>query len=131
MKKNKIVSESSIARQIVIGLLILFLIYKFVDTKVIKWPLLIMTAGAFFYSVLEDYRELMKNYLKQYSETGKAPTLKDGIRNWAKAIFFLVLFLISILIFFPDLADKYIFCRGLDEGKPPVSSGCYDIKEEK
>lgn len=124
--KKKSVSESSIALQIIIGLVIVILIYKFIDTKIIKWPLIIMTAGAFFYSILDDFRELKMNYLKHHLDTGEVPTLKDGIKNWLKAIFFLIIFIITLLFVFPNLADKYIFCRGLDEGKPSVASGCYD-----
>jgi predicted membrane protein len=124
--KKKSVSESSIALQIIIGLVIVILIYKFIDTKIIKWPLIIMTAGAFFYSISDDFRELKMNYLKHHLDTGEVPTLKDGIRNWLKAIFFLIIFIITLLFVFPNLADKYIFCRGLDEGKPSVASGCYD-----
>jgi hypothetical protein len=41
MKIDKQVSESSIALQIIIGLVIVILIYKFIDTKIIKWPLII------------------------------------------------------------------------------------------
>jgi len=126
MKIDKQVSESSIALQIIIGLVIVILIYKFIDTKIIKWPLIIMTAGAFFYSISDDFRELKMNYLKHHLDTGEVPTLKDGIRNWLKAIFFLIIFIITLLFVFPNLADKYIFCRGLDEGKPSVASGCYD-----
>jgi len=126
MKIDKQVSESSIALQIIIGLVIVILIYKFIDTKIIKWPLIIMTAGAFFYSISDDFRELKMNYLKHHLDTGEIPTLKDGIRNWLKAIFFLIIFIITLLFMFPDVADKYIFCRGLDEGKPSVASGCYD-----
>ncbi|MDC0415778.1 hypothetical protein OAM12_00775 [Candidatus Pelagibacter sp.] len=126
MHKDKSVSESSIALQIIIGLIIVILIYKFIDTKIIKWPLIIMIAGAFFYSILDDYRELKMNYLKHHLDTGEVPTLKDGIKNWLKAIFFLIIFIITFLFVFPDVADKYIFCRGLDEGKPSVASGCYD-----
>jgi hypothetical protein len=126
MHKDKSVSESSIALQIIIGLVIVILIYKFIDTKIIKWPLIIMTAGAFFYSISDDFRELKMNYLKHHLDTGEVPTLKDGIRNWLKAIFFLIIFIITLLFMFPDVADKYIFCRGLDEGKPSVASGCYD-----
>lgn len=100
MYKDKSVSESSIALQIIIGLGIVVLIYKFIDTKIIKWPLIIMTAGAFFYSILDDFRELKMNYLKHHLETGEVPTAKDGIKNWAKAIFFLILFLISLLFVF-------------------------------
>ena len=126
MKIDKQVSESSIALQIILGLVIVILIYKFIDTKIIKWPLIIMTAGAFFYSISDDFRELKMNYLKHHLDTGEVPTLKDGIRNWLKAIFFLIIFIITLLFVFPDVADKYIFCRGLDEGKPSVASGCYD-----
>ena len=124
--KKKSVSESSIALQIIIGLVIVILIYKFIDTKINKWPLIIMTAGAFFYSISDDFRELKMNYLKHHLDTGEVPTLKDGIKNWLKAIFFLIIFIITLLFVFPNLADKYIFCRGLDEGKPSVASGCYD-----
>ena len=123
---RKPITETTLAIQILIGLVIIVLIYKFIDTNIIKWPLIIMTGGAFFYSILDDFRELKSNYLKHYLDNGEVPTLKDGIRNWAKAIFFLILFLVSLLFVFPDAADKYIFCRGLDEGKPSVASGCYD-----
>jgi hypothetical protein len=107
MHKDKSVSESSIALQIIIGLIIVILIYKFIDTKIIKWPLIIMIAGAFFYSILDDYRELKMNYLKHHLDTGEVPTLKDGIKNWLKAIFFLIIFIITFLFVFPDVADIF------------------------
>ena len=58
---------------------------------------------------------------KRMTETSVA------IEIWVGLI---ILFLISLLFVFPDLADKYIFCRGADEGKQPVSSGCYDKGRE-
>ena len=128
MKKR--MTETSIAIEIWLGLIILFLIYKYIDTLIIKWPLMIFTGGAFFYGILETCKQVLINNIEEASITGKIPTLKDGIKNWSKAIFFVILFLISLLLSFPDLADKYIFCRGADEGKQPVSSGCYDNGRE-
>jgi len=125
MKKRQ--TETSIAIRIWLGLIIVFIIYKYIDTLIIKLPLMIFTGGAFFYSILDRFKEALRNDIEEASITGKIPTLKDGIRNWSKAIFFVILFLISLLLSFPDLADKYIFCRGADEGKQPVSSGCYDM----
>ena len=99
MSKNKPISEAFLAIQILISLGIIYLIYNFIETGFIKWPIIIMVAGGTFYSVLDSINELKKYHLEDYLKTGKAPTLKDGIRNWLKAIFFLILFLISLYFY--------------------------------
>ena len=134
--------------------IIIFFILKFINIIWLKWVLLFFSGGGFCYSVYDVIAEYV------HKETGKAlksegrlktdikndafnpndnyggmninvPTLKEGIWNWAKAIFWVGLFLFSLKFSFPGLANKYIFCRGLEEGKPPVSSGCYDKGEKE
>ena len=105
MKKFK--PETSIAIQIWVGLIILFLIYKYIDTAIIKWPLLIMVGGAFFYSVLDGFKDAYKKEMEEAIKTGIFPTKKDAIKNWSKAIFTLILLIIGLLFLFPDfLKDK-------------------------
>ena len=100
--------------QLVVGGIIIILIIKFVDTTWLKWLLLIMSGGALFYSIYDDIalhvqKETTKavNKLeKQKAEIAKGtyegdmfikdPTLKEGIWNWAKAIFWLGLFLLVL-----------------------------------
>ena len=101
MKKFK--PETSIAIQIWVGLIILFLIYKYIDTEIIKWPLLIMVGGAFFYSILDSFKEGYKKEMEEAIKTGIFPTKKDAIKNWSKAIFTLILFIIGLLLLFPDI----------------------------
>ena len=103
--------------QLVVGGIIIILIIKFVDTTWLKWLLLIMSGGALFYSIYDDIalhvqKETTKavNKLeKQKAEIAKGtyegdmfikdPTLKEGIWNWAKAIFWLGLFLLMLKYF--------------------------------
>ena len=100
--------------QVVIGAIIIILIIKFVDTTWLRWLLLIMFGGALYYSVKEDIalyvqKEATKAVTKlekQKAEIAKGtykggmfmkvPTLKEGIWNWAKAIFWLGLFLLAL-----------------------------------
>ena len=100
--------------QVVIGAIIIILIIKFVDTTWLRWLLLIMFGGALYYTVFEDIalhvnKETMKAVTKlekQKAEIAKGtykggmfmkvPTLKEGIWNWAKAIFWLGLFLLAL-----------------------------------
>ena len=105
MKKFK--PETSIAIQIWVGLIILFLIYKYIDTAIIKWPLLIMVGGTFFYSILDTFKDAYKKEMEEAIKTGIFPTKKDAIKNWSKAIFTLILLIIGLLFLFPDfLKDK-------------------------
>ena len=101
MKKFK--PETSIAIQIWVGLIILFLIYKYIDTAIIKWPLLIMVGGAFFYSVLDSFKDAHKKELEEAIKTGIFPTKKGLIKKGSKAIFTLILFIIGLLLLFPDI----------------------------
>ena len=100
--------------QVVIGAIIIILIIKFVDTTWLRWLLLIMFGGALYYSVQEDIalhvqKEAMKAVEKREKQKAeiakgtykggmfmKVPTLKEGIWNWAKAIFWLGLFLLAL-----------------------------------
>ena len=100
--------------QVVIGAIIIILIIKFVDTTWLRWLLLIMFGGALYYSVKEDIalhvqKETMKAVKKREKQKAeiakgtykgglflKVPTLKEGIWNWAKAIFWLGLFLLAL-----------------------------------
>ena len=103
--------------QVVIGAIIIILIIKFIDTTWVRWLLLIMFSGGLFYSIYDDVnlhvqKEAMKaveRREKQKAEIAKGtykggmflkvPTLKEGIWNWAKAIFWLGLFLLMLKFF--------------------------------
>ena len=103
--------------QLVVGGIIIIGIIKFVDTTWLRWVLLIMSAGGLFYAVYDDIalhvqKEAMKavkKLEKQKAEIAKGtykggmfmkvPTLKEGIWNWAKAIFWLGLFLLMLKFF--------------------------------
>ena len=106
----------SVFFQILVAVIIIISIIKFVDATWLKWLLLIMFGGAFYYSVKEDIasyvqKETMKAIKKrekQKTEIAKGtykgdsffkiPTKKEAIWNWAKAIFWLGLFLIMLKI---------------------------------
>ena len=100
--------------QLVVAGIIIIGIIKFVDTTWLRWLLLIMFGGALYYSVQEDIalhvqKEAMKAVEKREKQKAeiakgtykggmflKVPTLKEGIWNWAKAIFWLGLFLLAL-----------------------------------
>ena len=104
----------AILPQLVVAGIIIIGIIKFVDTTWLRWLLLIMFGGALYYTVFEDIalhvnKETMKAVTKlekQKAEIAKGtykgglfmkvPTLKEGIWNWAKAIFWLGLFLLAL-----------------------------------
>ncbi len=84
----------SVLFQIAIGFIIIISIIKFVDTTWLRWLLLVMSGGALFYSVYDDLvLYLRKEFIKTLSKEKKivTPTLKEGIWNWAKAIFWVCL----------------------------------------
>ena len=103
--------------QLVVGGIIIIGIIKFVDTTWLRWVLLIMSAGGLFYAVYDDIalhvqKEAMKAAMKlekQKAEIAKGtykgglfvkvPTLKEGIWNWTKALFWLGLFLLMLKFF--------------------------------
>mgnify|MGYP001319603537 CR=1 FL=1 len=103
--------------QVVIGAIIIILIIKFVDTTWLRWLILIMFSGGLFYSMYDDIalyvqkettkvvakREKQKAEIAKGTYKGgmflKVPTLKEGIWNWAKAIFWLGLFLLMLKYF--------------------------------
>ena len=103
--------------RIVIGGTIIILIIKFVDPTWLRWLLLIMFSGGLFYSIYDDIalhvqkettkvvekREKQKAEIAKGTYKGgmylKVPTLKEGIWNWAKAIFWLGLFLLMLKYF--------------------------------
>jgi hypothetical protein len=103
--------------QIIIGAIIIILIIKFVDTTWLRWLLLIMFSGGLFYSIYDDVnlhvqKEAMKAVEKREKQKAeiakgtykggmflKVPTLKEGIWNWAKAFFWLGLFLLMLKYF--------------------------------
>ena len=107
----------SVFFQIVIGAIIIILIIKFIDTTWVRWLLLIMFSGGLFYSIYDDVnlhvqKEAMKAVEKREKQKAeiakgtykggmflKVPTLKEGIWNWAKAIFWLGLFLLMLKYF--------------------------------
>ena len=103
--------------RIVIGVIIITLIIKFVDPTWLRWLLLIMFSGGLFYSIYGDIalhvqkettkvvekREKQKAEIAKGTYKGgmflKVPTLKEGIWNWAKALFWLGLFLLMLKFF--------------------------------
>ena len=103
--------------RIVIGAIIIILIIKLVDPTWLRWLLLIMFSGGLFYSIYGDIalhvqkettkvvekREKQKAEIAKGTYKGgmflKVPTLKEGIWNWAKAIFWLGLFLLMLKYF--------------------------------
>ena len=103
--------------QVVIGVIIIILIIKFVDTTWLRWLILIMFSGGLFYSMYDDIvlhiqkettkavakREKQKAEIAKGTYKGgmflKVPTLKEGIWNWTKAIFWLGLFLLLLKYF--------------------------------
>ena len=107
----------AILPQLVVAGIIIIGIIKFVDTTWLRWLLLIMFGGALYYSVQEDIalhvqKETMKAVKKREKQKAeiakgtykggmflKVPTLKEGIWNWAKAIFWLGLFLLMLKYF--------------------------------
>ena len=100
--------------QLVVGGIIIIGIIKFVDTTWLRWLILIMFSGGLFYSMYDDIvlhiqkettkvvakREKQKAEIAKGTYKGgmflKVPTLKEGIWNWAKAIFWLGLFLLAL-----------------------------------
>ena len=100
--------------RVVIGGTIIILIIKFVDPTWLRWLLLIMFSGGLFYSIYGDIalhvqkettkvvekREKQKAEIAKGTYKGgmflKVPTLKEGIWNWAKAFFWLGLFLLAL-----------------------------------
>ena len=103
--------------QLVVAGIIIIGIIKFVDTTWLRWLLLIMFSGGLFYSMYDDIalhvqkettkavakREKQKAEIAKGTYKGgmflKVPTLKEGIWNWAKAIFWLGLFLLMLKFF--------------------------------
>ena len=103
--------------RVVIGGTIIILIIKFVDPTWLRWLLLIMFSGGLFYSIYGDItlhvqkettkavakREKQKAEIAKGTYKGgiflKVPTLKEGIWNWAKALFWLGLFLLMLKLF--------------------------------
>ena len=49
--------------KIIQALVGLVLCYKYIDTVWIKWPFMIMIAGAFYYSTKEDLNKMFKEKL--------------------------------------------------------------------
>lgn len=95
---------------IAIAIIIIFIIYKYVNITWLKWILIIFTSGGFFYSIYDDVslfvhnettkalinldrlkKDIKDNKKDPKDDYGglviKEPTLKDGLINWAKAIF--------------------------------------------
>ena len=103
--------------RIIIGAIIIILIIKFIDTTWVRWLLLIMFSGGLFYSIYDDVnlhvqKEAMKAVEKREKQKAeiakgtykgglflKIPTKKEAIWNWAKAIFWLGLFLLMLKYF--------------------------------
>ena len=66
---KRIITKKWIVFQAVAGITFLFLAYKYIDTPWIKWPFMIMLAGAFYYATKEDLNELFKdNLIEKYEK---------------------------------------------------------------
>ena len=104
---------------IAIAITIIFIIYKYVNITWLKWILIIFTSGGFFYSIYDDValfihnettkalinldrlkKDIKDNKQDPKDDYGglvmKEPTLKDGLINWAKAIFMCLLLYLLI-----------------------------------
>ena len=69
MKRVKVITKKWIIIQALVGLV---LCYKYIDTAWIKWPFMIMIAGAFYYSTKEDLNEMFKDKLvDEFDEDNK------------------------------------------------------------
>ena len=62
MAKKKIYTWRYIIIQALIGVLFIFLSYKYIDTAWIKWSLIVMIGGAFYYATIDDLIEFGKTY---------------------------------------------------------------------
>ena len=62
---KKVITKKCIIFQALIGIILLVLSYKYIDTAWIKWPFMIMLGGAFYYSTKEDLAELFKQSLEE------------------------------------------------------------------
>ena len=65
---KKVITKKWIIFQALIGIILLVLCYKYIDTVWIKWPLMIMLGGGFYYSTKEDLDELFKQSLEEELE---------------------------------------------------------------
>ena len=65
---KKVITKKWIIFQALIGIILLVLSYKYIDTAWIKWPFMIMLGGAFYYSTKEDLDELFKQSLEEELE---------------------------------------------------------------
>ena len=107
---------------IAIAIIIIFIIYKYVNITWLKWILIIFTSGGFFYSIYDDValfihnettkalinldrlkKDIKDNKRDPKDDYGglvmKEPTLKDGLINWAKTIFWGLLLYLLIKYF--------------------------------
>ena len=107
---------------IVVAIIIIFIIYKYVNITWLKWILIIFTSGGFFYSIYDDValfihnettktlinldrlkKDIKDNKRDPKDDYGglvmKEPTLKDGLINWAKTIFWGLLLYLLIKYF--------------------------------
>ena len=100
--------------QLAMGGVFIIAIRVLIDTDWLQWLLIIMLVGGVFYSLyiqINEYvqKETMKAVEKREKQKAeiakgtykggmflKVPTLKEGIWNWAKAIFWLGLFLLAL-----------------------------------
>ena len=65
---KKVITKKWIIFQALIGIILLVLSYKYIDTAWIKWPFMIMLGGAFYYATKEDLAELFKQSLEEELE---------------------------------------------------------------
>ena len=68
---KKIITKKWIFFQALIGITLLVLCYKYIDTVWIKWPLMIMLGGGFFYATKDDVTEYFNHSAQEFYEESK------------------------------------------------------------
>jgi|TARA_B110000977_G_C11013977_1_gene468752 hypothetical protein len=103
--------------QLAMGGVFIIAIRVLIDTNWLQWLVIIMLVGGVFYSlylqineyVQKETMKVLEKVEKQKTEIAKGtykggmflkvPTLKEGIWNWTKAIFWVGLFLLALKYF--------------------------------
>lgn len=103
--------------QLAMGGVFIIAIRVLIDTNWLQWLVIIMLVGGVFYSlylqineyVQKETMKVLEKVEKQKTEISKGtykggmflkvPTLKEGIWNWTKAIFWVGLFLLALKYF--------------------------------
>ena len=107
---KRVVTKKWIIIQALIGFLLLYVCYKFIDTAWIKWPLIIMIGGAFFYATKEDVTEYFYQSAEKFYEESKRKNVpfrkfeswgevfKVSIKENALSFFLVIIFWAAIPI---------------------------------